>query len=100
MNDKQQFSIWYFFISLMILLLIQTYLLAPRPEVINYSAFKTLVKQNMVTDLAVSHDTISGNIKAEGVKQGLSEVSAKRVLDRSSIQKKAVIMRSSRMKRL
>jgi cell division protease FtsH len=73
MNDKQQFSIWYFFISLMILLLIQTYLLAPRPEVINYSAFKTLVKQNMVTDLAVSHDTISGNIKAEGVKQGLSE---------------------------
>ncbi|MGE5219135.1 MAG: ATP-dependent zinc metalloprotease FtsH [Chloroflexota bacterium] len=79
MNDKRQFSIWYFFISVVILLLIQTYLLAPRPEEVSYSQFKNLVKQNLVTDLAVGHETISGNIKAEGVKQALSEERLKQI---------------------
>ena len=79
MGDKQQFSIWYFFISLTTLLLIQTYLLAPRPEVISYSRFKALVKQNLVTDVAVGHEKISGNIKAEGVKQALPEERLKQI---------------------
>jgi cell division protease FtsH len=80
MGDKQQqFSIWYFFISLAILLLVQTYLFAPRPEVISYSVFKTLVKQNLVTNLAVGHEAISGDIKAEGVKQALSEERFKQI---------------------
>ncbi|HVO91587.1 MAG TPA: ATP-dependent zinc metalloprotease FtsH [Terriglobales bacterium] len=73
MADKQQFSLWYFFISLAILLLMQTYLLAPRPEAVSYSVFKTLVKQNLVTSLVVGHESISGDIRAEGVKQALSE---------------------------
>jgi cell division protease FtsH len=72
MGDKQQFSIWYFFISLTILVVLQTYILVPRPETISYSQFKTLVKRKLVTNLAVGHETISGDIKAEGVKQGLS----------------------------
>jgi cell division protease FtsH len=71
--DKQQVSLWYFFISLAILLLMQTYLLAPRPEAVSYSVFKTLVKQNLVTSLVVGHESISGDIRAEGVKQALSE---------------------------
>ena len=79
MGDKQQFSIWYFFITLTILLVMQTYLLAPRPEVISYSQFKTLVKQKLVTNLAVGHETISGNIRAEGVKQALSEERFKQI---------------------
>ena len=79
MNDKQQFSIWYFFLSVAILLLIQTYLLAPRPEEVSYSQFKNLVKQNLVTDVAVGHETIRGNIKAEGVKQALSEERLKQI---------------------
>ena len=79
MNDKQQFTVWYVFISLAIFLLIQTYFLAPRPEVINYSQFKTLVKQNLVTNLAVGHDTITGDIKAGGVKQALSEERFKQI---------------------
>ena len=73
MGNKQQFSIWYFFISVAIILLIQTYLLAPRPEMIGYSGFKALVKQNLVTNLTVGRETISGDIKPEGVKQALSE---------------------------
>ena len=79
MNDKQQFSIWYFFLSVAILLLIQTYLLAPRPEEVSYSQFKNLVKQNLVTDVAVGHETIRGNIKAEGVKQALTEERLKQI---------------------
>ena len=46
---------------------------------ISYSVFKTLVKQNLVTNLAVGHETISGDIKAEGVKQALSEERFKQV---------------------
>ena len=79
MNDKQQFSLWYFFLSVAILLVIQTYLLAPRPEEVSYSQFKNLVKQNLVTDVAVGHETIRGNIKAEGVKQALSEERLKQI---------------------
>jgi hypothetical protein len=51
MGDKQQFSLWYFFISLAIILLMQTYLLAPRPEVISYSQFKMLVRRPSVENL-------------------------------------------------
>jgi cell division protease FtsH len=73
MNNKQQFSLWYFFISMLILLAVQTYFLRPQPEVISYSQFKTLVSQKLVTDLVVSKEAVNGAIKAEGVKQALSE---------------------------
>ena len=68
MGDKQQFSFWYFFITLAVLLVLQTYLLAPRAEVVDYSMFKTLVNQKLVTNLLVGHETITGEIKPDGVK--------------------------------
>ena len=72
-RQQQEFSIWYFFVSLLILMAIQTYFLQPQPEVISYSQFKTLVKHSLVTDLVVGQEAVHGNIKAEGVKQALSE---------------------------
>jgi cell division protease FtsH len=73
MRDKQHFSLWYFFIYLAILLVFQTYLLASHTERIDYSLFKTLVSQKLVTNLVVGQETITGEIKPDGVKQSLSE---------------------------
>ncbi len=79
MGDKQQVSLWYFFISLAILLVLQTYLLAPHPVFIDYSAFKTLVSQKLVTNLVVGHETITGEMKPDGVKRALSEEKLKEI---------------------
>jgi cell division protease FtsH len=78
-GDKQQFSIWYFFVSLTLLMLIHAYFLAPRPEVISYSQFKVLTKRNLVTDVAIGPETIRGAIKAEGVKQAFPEERLKQI---------------------
>lgn len=73
MGDKQQFSLWYFFITLAMLLVLQTLLLTPHAERIDYSMFKTLVSQKLVTNLLVGHETITGEITPDGVKRALSE---------------------------
>jgi len=79
MGDKQQFSLWYFFITLAMLLVLQTLLLTPHAELIDYSMFKTLVSQKLVTNLLVGHETITGEIKPDGVKQALSEEDSKQL---------------------
>ena len=74
MEQKQQaFSIWYFIVTFLILLAMQTFFLSPRGETITYSQFKSLLKKGLVTDLVVEQTTIHGNIKAEGMKQVFSE---------------------------
>jgi len=72
-DKQQQFSIWYFFVSLLLILAIQIYLLRPHPEVITYSQFKSLVKQGLVTDVVVEKESVRGNIKVEGIRQVFSE---------------------------
>jgi cell division protease FtsH len=79
MGDKQQFSIWYFVVSLFLILAMQTYLLRPHPEVITYSQFKSLVKQGLLTDVVVEKESVRGNIKAEGIKQVFSEEKLKQL---------------------
>lgn len=72
-QEQQTFSIWYFIIALLILLMMQTYLPTYRAETISYSQFKSLVRQGLVTDVVIGQTTIHGDIKAEGVKQIFSE---------------------------
>jgi cell division protease FtsH len=69
---KQQFSIGYFIVALLMLFLLQYYFAAPKVETIGYSQFKTLVKKNLVTNLVVNEQTVRGEIKPEGVKEVLS----------------------------
>jgi cell division protease FtsH len=69
---KQQFSIGYFIVALLMLFLLQYYFAAPKVETIGYSQFKSLVKKNLVTNLVVNEQTIRGEIKPEGVKEVLS----------------------------
>jgi len=78
-QNQQTFSIWYFILVLLILLVMQTYLPLQRAETIAYSQFKSLVKQGLVTDLVIEQATIRGNIKAEGMKKIFSEQKLKEI---------------------
>jgi cell division protease FtsH len=69
---KQQFSIGYFIVALLMLFLLQYHFAAPKVETIGYSQFKSLVKKTLVTNLVVNEQTIRGEIKPEGVKEVLS----------------------------
>ncbi len=68
---RQKFSIGYFLIALILLFLLQTYLAAPQVETIDYSKFKALVKQGLISNVVVGEKSIHGEIKPDGVKDAL-----------------------------
>ena len=78
-QNQQTFSIWYFILAFLILLVMQTYLPTYRAEMITYSQFKSLVKEGLLTDLVIEQATIRGNIKAQGMKQVFSEQKLKEI---------------------
>jgi cell division protease FtsH len=78
-QQQQQFSIWYFLTTLVILMAMQYFFLSPQVEMITYSQFKSLVKNGLVTDLVIEQGTIRGKIKAEGMKQVFSEEKLKQL---------------------
>jgi cell division protease FtsH len=69
MDPKQrQFSIWYMFIALWVLILIQTFLPSFfNPTEIPYSDFKGAVEAGKVTEVAVSPQVIHGKMKEDKV---------------------------------
>src|SRR5512144_2121914 len=79
MKQQEQFSIWYFLITLVMLMAMQYFFLSSPVERIPYSQFKSLVKNGLVTDLIIEQDAIRGNIKAEGMKQVFSEEKLKQI---------------------
>ncbi|MDL1888897.1 ATP-dependent zinc metalloprotease FtsH [Nitrospirales bacterium NOB] len=69
MDPKQrQFSIWYMFIALWVLMLIQMFLPSVfNPTEIPYSEFKEAVEAGKVTEVAVSPQIIHGKMKEDKV---------------------------------
>ena len=69
MDPKQrQFSIWYMFIALWVLILLQTFLPSFfNPTEIPYSEFKESVAAGKVTEVAVSPQIIHGKLKEDKV---------------------------------
>jgi cell division protease FtsH len=76
---RQQFSIGYFIVALLILFGLQSYFAAPRVETIDYSRFKALVKKGLVANLVIGEKAIHGDIKPEGVKEAISAERLKNV---------------------
>ena len=87
---RQQFSIGYFFVALLLLFLLQTYLASPQVETIQYSQFKALVKKGLVANLVVGEKAIHGEIKPEGIKEALPAERLKALGDVIKDGKKAV----------
>ncbi|MFQ5852168.1 MAG: ATP-dependent zinc metalloprotease FtsH [Candidatus Binatia bacterium] len=72
MEPKQQkFSINYFILALVALMLIQSLLFGPHTENLSYSDFKALVKKGSVSNLVVGKQTITGKLSAEGLENVL-----------------------------
>ncbi len=67
---KANFSIWYFLIVFLALIIVQNYFLAPRVETISYSKFKQLVSEGQVGNVTIGPESITGSIKG---KEGKSE---------------------------
>jgi len=68
MEPKQQhFSIWYFVIAFLGLLVLQSVLFAPHTENLSYNEFKALLKRGKVTDLVLDKRTITGALSPEGL---------------------------------
>lgn len=55
---EQKTALWYFIMVFAILIALHTLLPDSRSEIITYSQFKVLVKQNLVTDLVVEEATV------------------------------------------
>jgi cell division protease FtsH len=64
---QRQFSIRYGIIAMAVLLLIEGYLFAPRPETLAYSDFVRLVKAGKVSDVTLSNHAIVGTLAASGL---------------------------------
>src|SRR3972149_7942077 len=76
---QQKFSVGYFIGTLVVLLLLQSFLFAPHRENLSYSEFKTLVAKGKVTDLVLDRQVITGTLAPEGLegvlpKQKLEEL--------------------------
>ena len=70
MEKKQQkFSIGYFILAFITLLMIQNYFASPHTQTITYSQFKDLVQKGLIENVAIGEKIIHGNIKGEGVKE-------------------------------
>jgi cell division protease FtsH len=68
MEPKQRrFSVGYTIGTIIVLLLIQSYLFAPHPETLAYSDFIRLLKAGKVSDLTLSNQTIWGTLAADGL---------------------------------
>nr|WP_294863390.1 ATP-dependent zinc metalloprotease FtsH [uncultured Pseudogulbenkiania sp.] len=67
MEQKQQFSVWYFIIAFWVLLLVQNFFLQERVTSLSYSEFKTLLTAGKVKDLTVNEQAISGTLASNGL---------------------------------
>ena len=76
---RTHFTIWYFVIAFLIILLIQNYLMTKKSEVvIDYSQFKHLLQAGKVSDIVITDETISGKMETE---KGIQNFQTVRVAD-------------------
>jgi cell division protease FtsH len=72
-------TMWYFFATVLVVLLVQNFLGSSRVEVISYSQFKSLVKKDLINDLVIRETTIDGNLKGAAVNQILQPEKLKEI---------------------
>jgi cell division protease FtsH len=76
---KAHFTIWYFVIAFLIILLVQNYIVTRKTEdVIPYSEFKESLRTGNIKDLTITQESISGERETE---KGLRRFQAVRVED-------------------
>jgi len=83
---QRKFSIGYVIAAVIALILMQSFLFAPRAETLSYSEFKTLARKGKVSDLVLDKQTITGMFTTEGL-EGLIPKDRIEALKRSGIHR-------------
>ena len=65
---KTHFSIWYFFIAILLFTYLQQYLFSPKVETIPYSQFKQNLAEGAVGKLTIGPENITGTLKGKDKK--------------------------------
>lgn len=65
---KTHFSIWYFFIAILLFTYLQQYLFSPKVETIPYSLFKQNLTEGTVGKLTIGPENITGTLKGKDKK--------------------------------
>ncbi len=74
MEKKQQVSLWYFFVAVIVLLTIQNYFATTaHTENLSYNEFKTLLKAGQLDDVALGERILTGTLKSEGLEKFLPQ---------------------------
>ena len=63
--SKAHFSIWYFLIVFLSIMLVQQYFLTPKVEMIPYGKFKQYLAKGQVNSITIGPETITGTIKGK-----------------------------------
>ena len=66
MEKKVRFSVIYFVIAFVAILIVQQYFLVRDVETISYSEFKSLLTERLVNDLAFTKETVEGKFEKDG----------------------------------
>ena len=70
MEKRHKFSIWYVLLGVWLVLLLQNYITTMFAiKTIPYSEFLNLLKENKVTEVAISADQIQGKIKGDATEK-------------------------------
>jgi cell division protease FtsH len=65
MQRRTHFSIWYLVGAFLLVMILQTVLIAPIEEKIPYSRFKELIRQEKIKDVIIGPDFIGGSFRQE-----------------------------------
>ena len=79
MEKKQQFSIWYFFAALLLIVALQDYLAPPHVDNLPYSDFKSFLRSGKITEVALGEAVITGTLSNDGAGEDLSPKTAERL---------------------
>ncbi len=71
MENKHQFSIWYFIFVILFIIILQNYINVPRVENLPYSDFKTLLKAKKLDEIRLTETDISGTIVLKDINEFL-----------------------------
>jgi len=79
MEKKQQFSIWYFFAALLLIVALQDYLAPPHVDNLPYSDFKSFLRSGKIGEVALGGTVITGTLSNDGAGEGLSPKTVERL---------------------
>ncbi len=68
-RKEQQFSLWYFIIVLLGLMIVQSLFLSPHVENLTYSEFKSLVKERHILEVTIAEQQITGLVDLKGLSE-------------------------------